>query len=279
MEKEKEIFLRKKANFIRDEVLRVAISNGAGHIASSLSCVDILTALYYDCLSYDPKNPFWKERDRLIFSKSHGHYGLYAILADLGIIPKEEWDNFYIEGKSKLWGCLEEQKLEYGLEAGCGSLGHGLPIAVGIAFGAQLQKKSYYTFCIVGDGELEEGANWEALQFGVKHGLKNLIVIVDNNRLAAMDFLINIMDREEGDLIKRLRGFGLSPVVCPGHNIVKLVECIQIAKSSPEEEPKVIVAKTIKGFGLKCMENVPKFHFRVPTDEDLKMGKTYESES
>lgn len=278
MNKEKEIFLRKKANYIRDEILRVAIPNGAGHIASSLSCVDILTALYYNCMSYNPRNPLWEERDRLVFSKAHGVYGLYAILADLGIMPKKEWDNFYIEGKSKLCGCVE-QELEYGLDAGCGSLGHGLSLAVGIAFGAQLQEKSYYTFCVIGDGELEEGANWEALQFGVKHNVKNLILIVDNNRLGAMDFLINIMDREEGDLIKRLRGFGLSPIVCPGHDIVKLVDCIQSAKVSSEDGPKVIVAATIKGFGLKCMENVPKFHFRIPTEEDLKEGKTYESES
>jgi transketolase len=278
MEKEKEIFLRKKANYIRDEILRVAIPHKAGHIASSLSCLDMLVALYYgSCMSFDSKNPFWEERDRLIFSKAHGAYGLYAILADLGIMPKEEWDNFYIEGKSRLTGCVEQQ-LEYGLEAGCGSLGHGLPIAAGIAFGALLQKKSYYTFCIVGDGEMEEGTNWEALQFAVKHKLKNLIVLVDKNRLAAMDFLTNIMDREEEDLIKRLQGFGLSPIICPGHNIEKLVDCLLAAKTSPEEIPSVIVAETIKGFGLKCMENVPKFHFRVPTEEDLKMGKTYESD-
>jgi len=274
MDKEKEIFLRKKANYIRDEILRVAIPNGAGHIAPSLSCVDILTALYYSCLSYNPKNPLWEERDRLIFSKGHGAYALYAILADLGIILKKEWDNFYIKGKSKLEGCVEK-RLEYGLESSCGSLGHGLPVATGIAFGAQLKRKPYYTFCIVGDGELEEGTNWEALQFGVKHGLKNLIVIIDNNKLGAMDFLTNIMDRNEGDLIKRLQGFGLSPVICPGHNIGKLVDCIQSVKVSLEDRPKVIVAATIKGFGLRCMENVPKFHFRIPTDEDLKKGKTY----
>jgi transketolase len=277
MDKEKEIFLRKKANYIRDEVLRVAIPNGAGHIAPSLSSVDILTALYYECMSYDLKNTLWEGRDRLIFSKAHGAYALYAILVDLGAMPKEEWDNFYIEGKSALGGC-SERKIEYGLEASCGSLGHGLPIAAGIAFAAQLQKKPHYTFCVVGDGELEEGTNWEALQFGVKHGLKNLIVIVDNNRLGAMDFLTNITDREEGDLIKRLRGFGLSPVVCPGHGVVKLAGCIQDAKISSEDMPRVIIAETIKGFGLKCMENVPKFHFRIPDEEDLNMGKTYESE-
>ncbi|MFA5392128.1 MAG: transketolase [Candidatus Paceibacterota bacterium] len=278
MDKKRETFLKKKANYIRDEILRVTIPNGAGHIASSLSCVDILTALYYHCISYNPKNTFWDGRDRLVFSKAHGCYALYAILVDLGVIPKKEWNNFNIEGESKLRGCVERQ-LEYGLEVGCGSLGHGLPIAVGIAFGAQLQKKLYYTFCVVGDGELEEGTNWEALQFGVKHEVKNLIVIIDNNRLGAMDFLTNIMDRQEGDLIRKLKGFGLSPVVCSGHNIFKLVDCIQTAKSLSKNKPQIIVAKTIKGFGLKCMENVPKFHYRVPTEEDLKMGKTYESKS
>ena len=164
MKKEKGTFLRKKADYVRDDILRVAIPIGAGHIAPSLSCVDILTALYYDRMSYDSKNTRWEDRDRLIFSKAHGAYGLYAILADLGILPKKEWDNFYVEGKSKLMGCLEQQ-LDYGIEAGCGSLGHGLPIATGIAFGAQLQKKSYYTFCIVGASALFWGCpvrnrNW-----------------------------------------------------------------------------------------------------------------------
>lgn len=278
MDKKKIKNLQKKANYIRDEILRVAVPHKAGHIASSLSCVDILTCLYYDCLSYNPRNPLWEKRDRLIFSKAHGAYGLYAILADLGVLPKKEWDNFNIEGKSNLYGCVERH-LKYGLEASCGALGHGLPIAVGVAFGAKLQKKTYHTFCLVGDGELEEGTNWEALQFGVKHELKNLIVIVDNNRLAAMDFLTNIMDRKESDLIKRFSGFSLSPVVCPGHNIGKLVNCIRSAKKAKNNLPKVIIAKTIKGYGLKCMENIAKFHYRVPTEEDLKMGKTYESES
>ena len=281
MDKKQKIFLRKKANFIRDEILRVAIPNDAGHIASSLSCVDILTALYYYCSCRNLGNTLLDGRDRLVFSKAHGCYGLYAVLADLGIIPKKEWDNFNEGnrlGKNKLWGCIE-RNLNYCLEAGCGSLGHGLPIAVGIAFGNQLQKKSCYTFCIVGDGELQEGTTWEALQFGVKHKVKNLIVIIDNNRLGAMDFLTNIMDRNEKDLIKRFQGFGLSPIICSGNDVVKLANCIQSAKILSKNMLQVIVAKTIKGFGLKCMENVPKFHYRVPNEKDLKMGKTYESES
>ncbi len=270
----KKKFLKDKANFTRKEMIEIAIRNGAGHIAPSLSCVDILVALYYDCMSYNPKDPSWEDRDRLIFSKGHGCYALYAILADRGILPEKEWKHFYTS-YSSLPGCVE-RKVEYGLEAGCGSLGHGLPIAVGLAFGAQIQQKDYYTFCIVGDGELQEGSTWEALQFAVKHKVQNLIIIIDRNRLQAMDFVINILDRERGDMIRRLRGFGFLPVVCPGHDVIKLSDCIRTAKSSSEERPKVIIAETVKGFGLKCMENIPKFHFRIPTDEELSMGRTYE---
>lgn len=266
--------LQKKANHIRDKVIKVAVRHGAGHIAPSLSCVDILVALYYDCMSYNPKDPLWEDRDRLIFSKGHGCYALYAILADKGVLPREEWERFYTENSS-LPGCIE-QKPEYGLEAGCGSLGHGLPIAVGLAFGALIQKKKYHTFCVVGDGELQEGSTWEALQFALKHEVGNLIIIVDRNRLQAMNFTINILDRERRAIIKRFRGFDLSPIVCPGHNINKLINCIRAAKSSPAKVPKVIIAETIKGYGLKCMENVPKFHFRIPSKEELSRGKTYE---
>jgi transketolase len=275
MNKETKIFLNKKANYIRNEIIRVAIPNKAGHIAPSLSTVDILTALYYDRMSYKLNNPLWSNRDRLILSKSHGCYALYAILADIGFIPKDEWNNFNIKGKSTLHGCVE-RKLKYGLESGSGSLGHGLPMATGLAFGAQLQKKKYYTFCVTGDGELEEGTTWEAIQFGVKHKIKNLIIIVDNNHLGAMDFLVNIMDKSTRDLFKRLKGFGLDPLICPGHDVVKLANYIKKAQFSKEEKPKLIIANTIKGFGLKCMENIPKFHYRIPKLKDLKMGKSYE---
>ncbi len=263
----RKINLRDKADFIRQEIIRVSLRNNAGHIAPSLSCVDILTALYYRVMRYRPKEPLWEGRDRLIFSKGHGCYGLYAILADIGVVPKEEWDNFYTP-KSSLSGCAERRP-EYGLEAGCGSLGHGLPLAVGIALGARLRKKAYHTFCLVGDGELQEGSNWEALQFAVKHKLGSLIIIVDYNRLQALDFTFNIMDRKETALMERLRGFGLSPVSCPGNNSVRLADCLMKAKAAGGDVPKVILAKTTKGFGLRCMENKPRFHYRVPAYEEL----------
>jgi transketolase len=263
--------LKNKADEIRHEVIEVAVKRGAGHIAPSLSTIDILAALYYNVMKYRPACPGWKNRDRLIFSKAHGCYGIYAILADKGALPKKEWLDFYTSGSS-LSGCME-YRLEYGLEAGCGSLGHGLPIAVGQAFGAKLQKKGFHTYCLMGDGETQEGTTWEAVQFAVKHKIDNLTIIIDDNRLQAMDFITNILDKEIKDKIKRLRGFGLSPVVCNGHDAPGIAKLLKNGQT--RETPRVIIAKTIKGYGLKCMENVAKFHFRIPTAEELKLGRTY----
>lgn len=266
--------LKKKADQIRSEIIDVAVQNNAGHIAPSLSCVDILVALYYSSMSHKPRNSAWDNRDRLIFSKAHGCYALYAILADLDNMPKEEWKKFYTH-KSTLSGCAEKRP-EYGIEASCGSLGHGLPIAVGVAWGAKLRKKRYHTFCVLGDGEMQEGTTWEAIQFAVKQELGNLTIIIDENRLQAMDFIVNIMDVDLKDKIRRLKGFGLSPFVCPGHDVVQLAKMIASTKSRPGIVPGVIVAQTTKGFGLKCMENVPKYHFRVPAKEEIYIGRSYD---
>jgi len=265
--------IRKKADRIRAEVIDVAVRNGAGHIAPSLSCIDILVALYYGSMSYRPGYPAWDGRDRLIFSKAHGCYTLYAILADIGNMPKEEWKKFYT-CDSTLSGCAENRP-EYGIEASCGSLGHGLPMAVGNALAAKLQKKKYHTFCIIGDGEMQEGTTWEAIQFAVKHELNNLTIIIDENRIQAMDFITNIMDIGVNDKIRKLKGFGLLPIVCPGHDVVKLAGAIRLARRPSGRVPKVLIAQTTKGFGLKCMEDVPKFHFRIPTEEEICLGRSY----
>jgi len=266
---EQNSFLEAKADFIRKDLIRVAVKSGAGHIAPSLSCVDILVALYYRAMNYT-NDPLWEERDRLILSKAHGGYGLYAILADKGVIPKDEWENFHTQ-QSSLTGCVS-RNINYGLEAGCGSLGHGLPMAVGVAFGAKLLQKAYHTYCIIGDGELQEGTMWEAIQFAVKHELNNLTIIVDNNRLQALDFLKNILDRSEDDLQRKLEGFGLNVSVCPGHDVVTLAELLNKLKDHTGDRVDVVLAQTVKGFGLKCMENMPKFHYRLPSVEELAMG-------
>ncbi|MFH2012810.1 MAG: transketolase [Pseudomonadota bacterium] len=266
--------LNQKANQIRKDLVNVAVRNGAGHIAPSLSCVDILTALYYNTMNIS-NNPMWEDRDRLIFSKAHGCYGLYAILADIEYINIDDWDNFY-KG-SFLSGC-SERYVDKGIEAGCGSLGHGLPIAVGVAFGAKLQKKAYRVYCVVGDGEMQEGSNWEAIQFAVKHNLSNLIVIIDANKLQAMDFLSNILTPEgkEADLQKKMEVFGFEAKTCNGHDIKDIVLKIEEFIEDEKCAPKVLIANTIKGYGLLCMENIPKFHFRLPTEEELSNGNRYE---
>lgn len=268
--------LRKKANQIRKELVEIAVKNGAGHIAPSLSSVDILVALYYRIMNISD-SPQWETRDRLVFSKAHGCYGLYAILADIGYIKREDWGNFY--SGSSLSGCLE-RCIGNGIEASCGSLGHGLPIATGIAFGAKLQKKTYRIYCIVGDGEMQEGSNWEAIQFAVKHKLSNLTVIVDHNTLQAMDFIENVLTVKgrKNDLQIKMKAFGFKVKTCNGHNINRIVSVIKKWKEGHKhlDVPQVLVANTIKGYGLLCMENVPKFHFCIPTENEIRIGNRYE---
>jgi transketolase len=219
-------------NFIkelRQEIMRVAVKNKRGHIAPSLSCLEILTVLHYE--------PFFA-KDKVILSKGHGCYGLYAIYAHLGRIAKETWENF------QLSGCLD----------GFGSLGHGLPIAVGIAYGKKLQKKEGHVFCIVGDGEMQEGSNWEALSFINHHKLNNITVIVDNNGLQAMDKIENVLSH---NLSNRFTGWGFKPITCDGHNYMELLAVLK-------SKPQVVIANTIKGKGVPEMEGVAKWHYRLP---------------
>lgn len=268
--------LLKKSNQIRKDLIRVTVKNGAGHIAPSLSCVDILVALYYRLMNLSA-DPQWEERDRLVFSKAHGCYSLYAILADIGYIEKKDWENFYKD--SFLLGCVE-RSVKHGLEVSCGSLGHGLPMATGIAFGARLQGKRYRVYCVVGDGEMQEGSNWEAIQFAVKHQLSNLTVIIDHNGLQAMDFLENILTVKgrKDDLQRKMEAFGFEVENCNGHNPEEIISITKrwIENQDMINAPQVLIAHTIKGYGLKCMENIPKFHFRIPTEDELKMGNRYE---
>ncbi len=268
--------LNDKANKIRKDLVDITVKNKAGHIAPSLSCVDILTALYYKIMRTSD-NPEWSDRDRLVFSKAHGCYGLYAILCDIGYIERKDWENFY-KG-SFLCGCAERD-VKHGIEAAGGSLGHGLPMAVGVAFGAKLQDKKYKIYCIVGDGEMQEGSNWEAIQFAVKHKLANLTIIIDNNKLQAMDFLENILSPEgkKDDLNKKLTAFGLIVDQCNGHDHEEIIHIIEkwLDNMSLLNPPQVLIAHTIKGYGVVCMENIPKFHFRIPTEYELRSGKRYE---
>ena len=264
-----------KANAIRKDLMDVAVRNGAGHIAPSLSAVDILTALYYRVMNIY-KNPKHEQRDRLVFSKAHGCYGVYAILSDLGYIDRDDWEKFY--RGSLLSGCLERD-VQKGIEAGCGSLGHGLPMAVGLAFGAMFQKKPFRVYCIVGDGEMQEGSNWEAIQFAARYSLTNLTLIIDRNKIQAMDFTEDVMDPRDKkkNLENKFKAFDFEVKTCKGHDAMRIAACIEEWAGNRKRltRPQALIADTIKGYGLLCMENVPKFHFRIPSDEELAMGKSY----
>ncbi|MBN1542380.1 transketolase subunit A, partial [candidate division KSB1 bacterium] len=199
------------------------------------------------------------------------------ILADIGYIPRQEWLSFY--RGSRLSGCSERMP-EYAIEAGCGALGHGLPQAVGIAFGAKLQNEHFHTYCIIGDGEMQEGSSWEAIQFAVKHGLSRLRIIIDANELQAMDFLENILtiSGRKDDLKNKLTAFGCRVEICKGHDMDAILAVFDTWNAAPADDPhvKVLIAETVKGYGLACMERVAKFHFRLPTENELQMGKRYE---
>lgn len=221
----------KKVDQLRAEILEVSIKHKQGHVAPSLSCLDILTVLYY--YSAAPE-------DTIILSKGHGCYGLYAIWADKGIIPREKWTNF------DLPGCLE----------GYGSLGHGLPVAVGVAFANQKLGNEKHTWVIVGDGELQEGSNWEALSFMKHHNLNNITVIVDDNNLQAMDQINKILGHK---LWERFKAWGFIGEVCNGHNH-------EAIKKFLSHKPAVLFAKCMKGKGVPYMENKAEWHFKISNE-------------
>lgn len=226
------------ADYIRWDVMRVAITHGRGHIAPSLSCVDILVALFYGGMGPE---------DQFILSKAHGGYGYYAILADKGILPRDRWERF------DLPGCVERMP-EYNIIAGCGSLGHGLPMAAGLGYSLQLRQRSGTVFCLIGDGELQEGSNWEAIQFIVRHRLP-VVLIVDDNGLQAMDFTENVMG---GNHIQQLLGFGLTVHPC-------ISDPVKIqGKLRGLTAPCAMNVVTLKGHGMPCAENIAKFHYRLP---------------
>ena len=260
--------LKEKSLRLKKSAVENALRNNIGHIAPSLSCADLLVALYYNIMNRPPKPCV--EMDHLLLSKAHGSYVYYEILCDLGWLPEDKWHN--ISQDSGLSGC-SERHFEWGIEASCGALGHGLPMAAGLAWGLKLQKKEYDVYCLVGDGELQEGSNWEALQFASFHHLDNLHIIVDGNGLQAMDFLSRIMSSSSPDqeIEQKLEAFGCRVESCNGHDFSSILDAVSRLKQT-KGSPRALYAKTIKGYGLKAIENIPKFHYRIPDEHELSMG-------
>jgi transketolase len=257
--------LVKKANETRKTILRAICRAGGGHMPASFSIVEILTVLYNGVLNVSASKKDDPDRDRFILSKGHAGVALYAVLADKGFFDKKLIDAFGSRG-SILGGHPDMHKVP-GVEASTGALGHGFPFGVGIALGGKLDCKGYRVFVILGDGECQEGSVWEAAMFAPQHKLDNLAVIIDYNKLQAMDRLDNIVALEP--LADKWRAFGWSVREVDGHDIGALKE---IFGSLPFEhgKPSLIVAHTVKGKGVSFMENVPIWHFRLPNESERK---------
>lgn len=260
-------FLRKRANEIRRRDLIMITRAGLGHIGGDLSATDILTTLYFAVLNVNPADPYWPERDRFVLSKGHCAGALYTTLAYKGFIPFEDLDTF-VQPLSYLNGHPDRNKVP-GVEANTGPLGHGLPVAVGMAIGAKLDGASWRTFVLTGDGELQEGSNWEAAMTAGHRGLDNLVVIIDHNGLQQGDTVANTV--RLSPLAAKWESFGWATREVDGHDFDALLDTLA---NVPFEvgKPSCVVARTHKGKGVSFMEDQVGWHHRVPTEAELALA-------
>lgn len=250
---------------IRKEIIRMLAKAGSGHPGGSLSAADLLAVLYFHVLRHDPKNPSWEERDRFVLSKGHGCPVLYAALALAGYFPKEELATLRKLG-SPLQGHPDKRRLP-GLEASTGSLGQGLSIANGIALAGKLDKKPYWTFCLLSDGETQEGQTWEAAAFAGFHEFDHLIAIIDYNKFQLDGAVKDIIDLEPYKA--KWESFRWHVQEIDGHNTPQIIEAIRLAKSV-QAKPHLLIAHTVKGKGVSFMENNNYFHGVAPTPEETE---------
>lgn len=257
--------LRATATAIRRRNLGIVNAAGLGHVGGDLSAADILATLYFAVLRIDPENPDDPERDRYIQSKGHASGVLYTTLARRGFIPDSLLDSYMADG-SPLNGHPDRNKVP-GVETNTGPLGHGLPVAVGTALAARLDGSPRRTYVLTGDGELQEGSNWEAIMSAAHHGLDNLVAIVDRNRLqqGARTEETNGLD----PLDDKLAAFGWSVREVDGNDVEELLEVFD-AVPFEAGRPSAVIARTIKGRGVSFMEDRVEWHHKVPTREEVE---------
>ena len=253
------------ARQIRKEIIRMLGTSGSGHPGGSLSATDIVAALYFNLMRHDPAHPRWEDRDRFILSKGHGVPVQYAAMALSGYFPKEELATLR-QINSHLQGHPDQRMMPV-LEASTGSLGQGLSIATGIALAGAMDKKQYWTYCLMSDGELEEGQSWEAIGFAGFHRLDHLIAIVDYNKFQLDGPIKQIMDLDP--LGAKWESFHWHVQEIDGHDIPQIVRAVEQAKGTPGKA-HVIIANTIKGKGVSFMEGNNYFHGVAPTAEETQ---------
>ena len=252
---------------IRQGIVRVLAAARRGHVASAFSLVEILRVLYDDVLHYDPARPKWPERDRCILSKGHGCLALYVMLAEKGFFPAEELECFC--GPYGILGGHPEYGKVPGVEASTGSLGHGLPIGIGLALNARFEKAGHRVFVILGDGECDEGSVWEAAMAAAKHKLSNLVVMVDYNKYQSYDSVATVLDLEP--FADKWAAFGFAVREVDGHDVSALrTVCSELPFVSGK--PNAIICHTIKGKGVECIENDLRWHHKSKlTDGEIDM--------
>lgn len=258
--------ITKKALQIRQTILKTAYFGNGGHIAPALSMADIISVLYFDdVLRYDAKNPKWDGRDYFILSKGHACLALYAALAMAGYFPAEQLKSFLQSGT--VFGGHPNMHYIPGVEASTGALGHGMLFAGGIAMALKMDGKGNQVYTVVGDGECEEGSMWEGFMSAVYHELDNFVVIIDHNKLQAMDTLESILGVH--DFAGKLRAIGFSVADIDGHDHAAIKQALL---EREEGKPRAIIANTIKGKGISYMEGKPLWHVRMPNEEELKIA-------
>ena len=252
--------LQQKSHWVWRETLAIHRRAPETRLASSLSPIDIYVALYYGgVLRFNPLHPLTEERDRCIISKGHGSISLYPILADLGFFPLEALQSVCQAG-SFLGGIPDP--IIPGYETVNGSLGHGLGVAAGMALGLRCKGSAHNVFVVVGDGELHEGANWEAIMFASQHRLDNLHLIVDDNKISMLGFTDEIVSH--GNLPARLSTFGWDCQTVDGHDPLALQTTLLHMKASHAGQPKALIARTLKGRWVPGLENAPLSHILNP---------------
>lgn len=259
--------LEEVAKKIRKKIFLMSYRAGSGHIAPSLSCVEILVALYFKILNINRNNLNDQNRDRFILSKGHASSALYSILAEKGIIDEKLLDTFC--QKDGILGAHPEAHFIPGVEVSTGSLGHGLSFGSGMALAGKIDNENYRVFVLLSDGECQEGSVWEAAAFASQHKLNNLVAIVDYNKLQSLGRTDEILSLEP--FCDRWKSFGWGVKEVDGHDISQIVDNLDSLPYT-KNKPSVLIAHTVKGKGISFMENVPLWHYRIPkTIEEIEI--------
>jgi transketolase len=260
--------LEEVARLLRVDILNMIFEAQSGHPGTSLSCIDILVCLWSKVMRHDPKQPEWPDRDRFVLSKGHGAPALYAVLMHHGYIPREEIHTLR-QVHSNLQGHPASRYVK-GVDISTGSLGQGLSAAIGMALGLRLNQSPAHVYCLIGDGEAQEGQIWEAALSGAGHGLTNLTALCDRNTLQIDGCTEDI--KPLGDMGRKFAAFGWNVLEIDGHSLTQIIDALALAKTQSREtnKPTMIVAHTTKGKGVSFMENQAGWHGKAPNAEQLQ---------